>query len=74
VSWLTSFYRSGRACHAFAIRRSAGSRGRQGILGETADKLAAFVDIPWCRADEYYVQKLALTLNAAATAKWEQIR
>jgi hypothetical protein len=30
------------------------------ILNEPADQLARDLDIPWCRADEYYVQKLAL--------------
>jgi len=34
------------------------------ILAEPAEKLKSFVDIPWSRADEYYIQKLALTLRA----------
>jgi hypothetical protein len=32
------------------------------ILGESGKDLAPFIDLPWCRADEFYVQKLALTL------------
>jgi hypothetical protein len=36
------------------------------VLGESAAKLERFVDLPWCRADEFYVQKLALTLRARA--------
>jgi hypothetical protein len=32
------------------------------ILGEEGDRLGRFVDIPWCRGDEYYVQKLALSV------------
>ncbi|MCX8157916.1 MAG: PQQ-binding-like beta-propeller repeat protein [Verrucomicrobiae bacterium] len=36
------------------------------ILGEPAERLRSMVDLPWCRADEFYVQKLALTLRAAA--------
>jgi hypothetical protein len=31
------------------------------ILGEPADALQKFIDLPWCRADEYYIQKLALS-------------
>jgi hypothetical protein len=34
------------------------------ILAEPAEKLQAFIDLPWCRADEFYIQKLALTLRA----------
>ena len=35
------------------------------ILGEPAQKLARYIDLPWCQADEYYIQKLALTLHNA---------
>ena len=34
------------------------------LLDEPAEKLRLFVDQPWCRADEYFIQKLALTLGA----------
>jgi hypothetical protein len=30
------------------------------ILRESADRLASFIDLPWCKADEFYIQKLAL--------------
>jgi hypothetical protein len=30
------------------------------ILEEPADHLTTVVDIPWCKGDEYYIQKLAL--------------
>jgi hypothetical protein len=33
------------------------------ILHEPADRLARFVDMPWCKGDEYYIQKLALFAN-----------
>ena len=35
------------------------------LLGEPAEKLQTLIDIPWCRADEFYIQKLALTLAAS---------
>jgi hypothetical protein len=44
------------------------------VLGESADKLALFIDRPWCRADEYYIQKLALTLDAAFPRTWVDVR
>jgi hypothetical protein len=32
------------------------------ILGEPSERLERFVDLPWCRGDESYIQKLALLL------------
>jgi hypothetical protein len=34
------------------------------VLGESADQLRRYVDLPWCRADEFYIQKLALVLRS----------
>jgi hypothetical protein len=39
------------------------------ILNESPDKLAPFIDLPWCRADEFYIQKLALVLSAQAAQR-----
>jgi hypothetical protein len=33
------------------------------LLREPAARLHGFVDLPWCRGDEFYIQKLALTLH-----------
>jgi hypothetical protein len=44
------------------------------ILGESSARLATFLDIPWCRADEFYAQKLALVLDAAGTTGWTDLR
>ena len=35
------------------------------ILDEPAERLAGFVDLPWCRGDEFYIQKLAMVLDAS---------
>lgn len=43
---------------------------RAWILGEPADRLAALLDLPWCKADLYYIQKLALTIDAAGKKTW----
>jgi len=40
------------------------------VLGEDAATLSRYVDRPWCRADEFYIEKLALVLHAAAGTKW----
>jgi hypothetical protein len=44
------------------------------ILGQPAEKLALFLDRPWCKADEYYIQKLALALRAAEPGAWMDLR
>ena len=40
------------------------------ILNEPGDALAKFVDRPWCRGDEYYIQKLAMAIGNANGARW----
>jgi hypothetical protein len=37
---------------------------RAWILGEPAEKLGSFLDLPWCKADLFYIQKLVLCLEA----------
>jgi hypothetical protein len=34
------------------------------VLREPADRLKRYIDLPWCKADEFYIQQLALTLLA----------
>ncbi|MBN2508541.1 MAG: PQQ-binding-like beta-propeller repeat protein [Verrucomicrobia bacterium] len=34
------------------------------VLQEPAERLRRYLDLPWCRADEFYLQKLALVLRA----------
>jgi hypothetical protein len=41
------------------------------ILDEPAERLRDFLDLPWCRADEFHIQKLALTLRAAQRSRRE---
>jgi hypothetical protein len=44
------------------------------ILGESRDKLAAYLDLPWCRADLLYLQKLIACLEASGRSSWEDVR
>ena len=44
------------------------------ILAESAEKLAGCLDLPWCEGDEYFIQKLALTLDAAGQRDWIDLR
>jgi outer membrane protein assembly factor BamB len=41
------------------------------ILGEKPEDLQKCLDIPWCRGDETYVQKLALLLNGSGSVFWK---
>jgi hypothetical protein len=44
------------------------------IHGEPAEKLARYLDIPWCKADLFYIQKLILTIEAHGKVDWRDIR
>jgi hypothetical protein len=44
------------------------------ILEEPAQKLARFLDLPWCKADLFYVQKLVFCLEARDKITWRDIR
>jgi hypothetical protein len=41
------------------------------ILGEPAEQLERYIDLPWCKGDEFYAQKIVQTLNAASETRWE---
>ncbi len=45
---------------------------RAWILQESADRLTRFVDIPWCRADLFYIQKLVSCLEADGRTSWQR--
>jgi hypothetical protein len=44
------------------------------ILGEPAEKLARFRDLPWCKADLFYIQKTVLCLEACGKTTWQDVR
>ncbi len=41
------------------------------ILQERGEKLTRFLDIPWCRADLFYIQKLVFCLDAYGKISWQ---
>ncbi len=47
---------------------------RARILHEPQDRLAAHVDLPWCRADLFYLQKLTACLEAGSPGQWQDVR
>jgi len=55
---------------AFPTQSQEVFAARAMILGEPAGKLSSYLDQPWCKADLYYIEKLAMTLGNARGAKW----
>ncbi|MBN2594463.1 MAG: PQQ-like beta-propeller repeat protein [Sedimentisphaerales bacterium] len=41
------------------------------ILHESAEKLTSYLDIPWCKADLFYIQKLVLCIEAYGNVTWQ---
>ena len=41
------------------------------ILHEPAEKLTSYLDIPWCKADLFYIQKLVLCIEAHGKFIWQ---
>jgi hypothetical protein len=41
------------------------------ILHEPAEKLINYLDIPWCRADLFYIQKLVLCIESYGKVTWQ---
>jgi hypothetical protein len=39
------------------------------IFNDDSANLLRFLDIPWCKADLYYIQKLALAISQASAAE-----
>ena len=46
---------------------------RAWILDAPAEELTGYLDIPWCRADLDYIQKLVWCLGAGQ-ARWHDVR
>ena len=45
---------------------------RAWILDEPAGRLARVVDIPWCRADLFHIQKLVACIEAHGSVSWQR--
>jgi hypothetical protein len=42
------------------------------IIHEPAEKLTSYLDIPWCKADLFYIQKLVLCIEAQGKVSWKR--
>jgi len=43
------------------------------ILGEPTERLVRVVDIPWCRADLFHIQKLVACVEAHGSVSWQRL-
>jgi hypothetical protein len=43
------------------------------ILHESAERLTCFLDIPWCKADLFYIQKLVFCIEAHGKVTWKRV-
>ena len=44
------------------------------ILGDPPEKLRGFVDLPWCKADLFYIQKLIYWSESRGKRAWQDVR
>jgi hypothetical protein len=60
-AWETSIDRPNNSWAVFCARAM--------IFNDDSANLLRFLDIPWCKADLYYIQKLALAISQASAAE-----
>ena len=60
-AWETSIDRPSNSWAVFCARAM--------IFDDDSTKLSLYLDIPWCKADLYHIQKLALTFGQGSAAK-----
>jgi hypothetical protein len=60
VAWNVELLWRNEAPFSFPNMSSDIFAARALILHEPAERLAKYVDLPWCKGDEFYIQKLAL--------------
>ena len=41
------------------------------ILHEPAEELISYLDVPWCKADLFYIQKLVFCIEACGEINWK---
>jgi len=43
------------------------------VLRDPAEKLTRFLDIPWCKADLFYIRKLVFAIEAHGKVLWQDV-
>lgn len=47
---------------------------RSWILGDSGDSLARHIDLPWCRADLFHIEKLVHAIERSGSVTWHDVR
>jgi hypothetical protein len=73
IAWgVESMWRN-ESAFAFPTMADEIFAARAWVLGKSVEELAQFLDLPWCRADLFYIRKLVLCIEAHAPIAWEAL-
>ncbi|MBN2271938.1 MAG: PQQ-like beta-propeller repeat protein [Sedimentisphaerales bacterium] len=70
LAWGVETMWRNESAFAFPTMAAEVFTARAMILDEPAEKLEGFVDIPWCKADLFHIQKLVLCMEAHGKTSW----
>jgi hypothetical protein len=65
LAWSPEFMWRNETPFSFPTMSAEIFAARALILREPPEQLSGYLDLPWCKADEFYMQKLALTAQSA---------
>jgi len=74
LAWGPLTYHADETCMDHPINPWATFIGRAFVFGDNGNALRKWLDIPWCKADLYFIEKLAATMRACAGFKWVDLR
>jgi len=73
LAWNTETMWRNECPFAFPTMAAEVFAARALVLREPAEKLTRFLDLPWCKADLFYIQKLVLCIEAYAEVTWHKV-
>jgi hypothetical protein len=60
------------AARALILRESPDSPSQGDVATAKSPKLERFLDIPWCKADLFYIQKLVFCIESHGSVEWQR--
>jgi hypothetical protein len=74
LAWNVELMMRNECPFAFPTLSAEAFSAKAMILGEPAEKLERYLDIPWCKADLFYIQKLVSCIEARSKVLWRDVR
>ncbi len=74
LTWNVEIMKRNECPFAFPTVPAEVFAARALILREPAEKLESLLDLPWCRADLFHVQKLVFCIEAHGECAWRDLR